>query len=634
MTMFKPNIQVERLVVLRGGLIAYTANFHAGLNIICGENSSGKSTILDFLFFGLGGELFEWREAALLCDDVAVQVKFNGRTATLIREVDRHQSRPMNIYIGTIEEAFASRETWQKYPYSRSQKESFSQVLFRWLDLPQVAGEASSNLTIHQLLRILYSDQITPVDQLFKSERFDTELIRQTVGDLLCGGFDDELYFDQIRLREAKKELAKYEAELKSMFNVLGDVEHSLTVSWVDGEKRKIKEEIDTTQSQLEELEKRIFNAEVSNGLSFKEQEDSYDSLVGKQQLVGELTEQRDNISAEILDTELFITSLERKSAALRDSSLVEETVGNINFNNCPACLAPVDDLALVHACHLCKTPFDDEGAKARIMGLMNDVARQIKQAESVQLNRSKKLEKVERLLEQAVSDRDLVARRYKLSNRLPTTEIRNEARSLHRRLGYLERQLIELDSKYALIERIDAISSKKREINDEIGQLGDKIGLAKSRQARIISDAYDSIEQEVIFLLKQDLDRQSTFSEAKRVEFSFGGNRISVNGESYFSASSMVFLRNAFFVAFFAVALKKERLRHPRFLIMDTIEDKGMEPERSHNFQRLLAEISLQANVDHQLIYATSMIAPELKDTDFMVDRFYTHDNRTLRLG
>ena len=57
------------------------------------------------------------------------------------------------------------------------------------------------------------------------------------------------------------------------------------------------------------------------------------------------------------------------------------------------------------------------------------------------------------------------------------------------------------------------------------------------------------------------------------------------------------------------------------------------MEPERSHHFQTLLAEISAQFETGHQLIYATSMIAPALKDSEHIVGRFYTHSDRTLEI-
>jgi hypothetical protein len=42
---------------------------------------------------------------------------------------------------------------------------------------------------------------------------------------------------------------------------------------------------------------------------------------------------------------------------------------------------------------------------------------------------------------------------------------------------------------------------------------------------------------------------------------------------------------------------------------------------------------MSEASGVEHQLIYATAMIAPELEKSTFVVDRFYTHEDRSLKL-
>ena len=93
-----------------------------------------------------------------------------------------------------------------------------------------------------------------------------------------------------------------------------------------------------------------------------------------------------------------------------------------------------------------------------------------------------------------------------------------------------------------------------------------------------------------------------------------------------------MVNLRNSFFAAFLRSALVDSSFRHPRFLILVTIEDKEMESERSHHFQDLLAEMSLSTDAEHQLIYATAMISPKLESSAHVIDRFYTHDDRALK--
>ncbi len=201
-------------------------------------------------------------------------------------------------------------------------------------------------------------------------------------------------------------------------------------------------------------------------------------------------------------------------------------------------------------------------------------------------------------------------------------------------RSGYLDRQLEDLGEKAGLVERIDSLSAKKSNLNAEISKLQDKISTYEHEKEKKLRQAYTEIAENVKVLLKKDLARQDTFSRAELIDFSFDGDKISVNGERFFSASSMVYLRNSFLVAFWKSSLENSSFRYPRFLLMDTIEDKGMEPARSHNFQNILAEISDGSDVEHQIIYATSMISPELEDTDYVVGRFYTHDNRTLNIS
>jgi hypothetical protein len=67
---------------------------------------------------------------------------------------------------------------------------------------------------------------------------------------------------------------------------------------------------------------------------------------------------------------------------------------------------------------------------------------------------------------------------------------------------------------------------------------------------------------------------------------------------------------------------------------MIDTVEDKGMEPVRSQNFQKQIVRISEESNVEHQIIFATSMIASELDNPHYTIGRLPTHENRTLNIG
>ena len=58
------------------------------------------------------------------------------------------------------------------------------------------------------------------------------------------------------------------------------------------------------------------------------------------------------------------------------------------------------------------------------------------------------------------------------------------------------------------------------------------------------------------------------------------------------------------------------------------------MEQERSQNFQQLLVDIcNTMENEDYQMIISTSMIKPELNNTQMCVGNDYTEGNKALKL-
>ena len=115
---------------------------------------------------------------------------------------------------------------------------------------------------------------------------------------------------------------------------------------------------------------------------------------------------------------------------------------------------------------------------------------------------------------------------------------------------------------------------------------------------------------------------------------FDFRKDSIAVDGPGYSSASSTIYLKNALLTGFLAAAASDPGFRHFRFLVLDTIKDKGMEPERSRNFQELLAARSAELASEHQIIFATAMISPAQDEAKYLVGRNSTHAQRTLRIG
>ena len=131
------NLFLKRLVIYtNSGLIAYDEEFHKGVNIICGDNSSGKSTITHFIFFALGGEFNDFVPEARECQVVYAEIEANGTILTLKRYIEINERTQninsriaIHIFWGDFEESLnpPPQKYWQKYEYNTTpKKKSFS----------------------------------------------------------------------------------------------------------------------------------------------------------------------------------------------------------------------------------------------------------------------------------------------------------------------------------------------------------------------------------------------------------------------------------------------------------------------------------------------------------------------------
>ena len=103
------------------------------------------------------------------------------------------------------------------------------------------------------------------------------------------------------------------------------------------------------------------------------------------------------------------------------------------------------------------------------------------------------------------------------------------------------------------------------------------------------------------------------------------------VDGKMNFAESSNVVLKNAAILSILFGACYDAEFWHPRFLLMDNIEDKGMEAVRTHNFQRLLIAEAQKVVAPFQVIFTTSMPDDSLEGSGLTVGPRYSRQSKTL---
>ncbi len=633
MMRFEQSLQLRRLLVLKSGEALYDERFHEGVNIIRGENSTGKSTIADFIFFALGGEVTEWTPEARSADSVHAEVILGEKTFTLSREVESDTSPPIFIYEGSYEVAVSHRDLWLKYPARRtSNTDSFSQILFRLLHLPEQKTEAQQNITMHQLMRLIYSDQATPVQNIFRIEKkYDTKDIRLAIAELLLGFDDLELHDLRLRIRDCSRSYDEVSGELKTIFNVLGrTIDSDIGLLNFQQELEQLKGERESLLKKVEMLNVNRAAPEKLNGDKVALQVAA--KLRDTNQEINHQTQVEQDLQIDIEDSEKFIHSIAERIEALDDSKNMSEFLGQIKFLLCPACLTPISQNGAMSDCHLCKASLG-EGGNTGYLKIREELVFQLRESSKLLEDKKEMHASIRKKITKLISERSSL--RLSLAGfetRLAPVDA--EISSVMHRIGYVDKSIEDMDRKAELAKLLTLKESAKSDLARQIEELKNllsKLGTKREERRTIVELQIAKLSAQA---LRKDLHLEEAFDKAELVEFDFGRDRIVVDGRSRFSASSQTYLKNALLFSMFEFSLKDHDLRWPRFILMDNIEDKGMQPDRSANFQNYIVDELSKCDIEHQVIFTTSMISPKLENSKLCVGPHYTKNLKTLQFS
>jgi hypothetical protein len=624
---------IRRLRVLRRGAPVYDQSYHLGVNIIRGENGSGKSTIADFIFYILGGEFDNWKKAAEACDQVQAEVATRGGVVVLRRDVGKAQS-PMAVFFGPMAEAEQhGLGGWEMFPIRRaSSKLSFTQIMFRSAGIPEAQSQGASNITMHQILRLLYSDQRTPAGFLFRYEDFDPREIREAVGDLICGLSVYELYELELRLREINRDFEEKSRRLTALLAVLPKEETITRVETVDVRLDQLSREYDLVTNEIASVNELVDDGQVQ------------EFMRGRAKAAEELRKLRAEIAAneqqaqitqlEINDLNAFLQYLEELSTKLPRTQAASDVVGNVEFSYCPACLAPLSGEKGLDHCVVCGAATDPEQERSRYLQIKTDLDIQIRESQQLLEGKEVSARHAESELRAARREHQEKLSEYTVKYDISTSPRESFVAERYQRIGQIDRERGELGRLRERVGEIERLSEEKANLQAEITRLKDRQDALERAGRNRKAEALSLVSNIARDILHRDLERQAEFKRAASVSLNFADNSIKVDGELNFAESSNVILKNAAILSLLLAAAEDLQFYHPRFVLFDNIEDKGMEPPRSYNFQDIIVRLSRATRVEHQIIFTTSMPNPALDDEKYVIGPLYTQQNQTLRLG
>jgi len=628
------SLKLNKLLVSKNGKEVYNEKFHSGINIIRGHNSSGKSTVSNFIFFALGGEFLNWLPEALSCDFVIAEVTINDKILTLKRAISDSGRRPMAIYIGTLEQSLNSAiNGWIVHPYNKNDNnESFSQLLFKILNFPEISSDNEETITINQILRLIYIDQLSSLDGLMRNEDFDSPTVRQAIGYLLLGTYDDILLRKQMELKERKKELVNIDKQITAIEDVLKNSEFELHSEKILQTKQKKETELDNINTKLAEP---VVNKNTGTETQ-KSLENFRISLTKAKNEFNQVANQIDILNLDIIDSREFISEVEEKIIAINESLNARESFKDINISYCPVCLGKLTNEEADNICHLCKVEKEPEATNSKVLRAKLELDAQLKESKILFQDKTVQLTELTDVLDSIKKTIKTIQTDYDIFINQTRTTTESFYDKLLEQKGKLKADIEFLDKEMQLHNSYSAYMVQKAALKSRIGILESETNLLAGNQERKTQTVFASIQKYTLELLKGDGEYESTFVDGKNVRLSFSKNSFYLDGRNRFSASSMVLLKNCIRFAIFFASIELDFMRYPKFILCDNIEDKGMEEARSKNFQKNIVNIANSkkfADKDFQMIFSTSMINDELNIEPYTIGEFYDENNKTLKL-
>ena len=595
---------------------------------------------MDMIFYILGGCLqnSEWKKENGICTDVYAEVELNNQLYTLKREISEKKDNfqiPMFIFNGSLKDGLKNLIQWKKYPYNQSkEKDSFSNVLFKILEIPEVKILSIDHaITMNSCLRLMYYDQRTPYFEIFRNETYDNELKRNVISDLLCGVYSTGYYSLEKKLKEKNIEFDRVSQYLSNITLLLSKDKNILDADAMQILVDTKKEDLEQKNNEYKEQQKDFYSNQTLNKNSNK----NYNKLVEDIRKVNSEMELCNTrllkLKYESNDSQLFIYSLEKKLESMSLSKETQSFLDDIENVICPICYSKIKPIEDNNRCYLCTSEVSNINKLFNIDRLERNLLTQIKESESIESDRLSDITLEEKKLKKNKSLKSQLQNQLTMyTNTISKNEIYFLKKS--QEIAYLQKDIEVLDEKLAISYELQEKVKHKKKLKLEITDLEIEIESIKNLNISKLQEVQKSLDTNIIKLLQDDIGKDKELQNIKNVEINFEKNKLYINENISYAASTMGYIKNCFALSLWQSSIQKNSFNLPRFMLLDNIEDKGLTSNRIHHFQRTIKQIVDENDVDCQIIISASKLDETLKNKEYMIGASYCNvDNkRTLQ--
>ncbi|XHH09015.1 MAG: hypothetical protein ACFCUE_15845 [Candidatus Bathyarchaeia archaeon] len=352
-------LRINKLVV-KGVKKDYEVTFKDNLNIIAGEISTGKTSILELIDYCFGKkdspqypELLKKGTTALL------EIQIDSDVFTIQRQLFTPRLKAI-IHFSEISNLTSDHKTIDVSPFQKTGEESISSFVLskiglREIQLKEAPTKAKSDadyLSFRDVLWLCYlkRERVGGVDLLFEKQHMKQHKLVQVV-DVIFNLHSEKTVALGKELNAIQSELIEKQRTENTLLKFV-ESQQIPPLKLLEEKKKSLLEESIASDSRLREIDKTI-----SGSSQFTR--DSQEKVVNLQKNLQAIRTKRRNDEKNLQRVSPLRAQYYEDIAKLEMLAQARELINPIALVLCPRCLSPIDEKDDIAICPLCGKPKD-----------------------------------------------------------------------------------------------------------------------------------------------------------------------------------------------------------------------------------------------------------------------------------